>query len=144
MTQPDLSDRYDPTAVEDYRQQSRAFFERARSYLSEDDLHQASEKGWGAAAWMAKAVAVAQVWEYSEHAQFGVVCRNVADLTGNERLLDLSNAAYGLHRNYYTTKRFLSVRTIDCDLEQIAELLDALEPLTPRRTGSTTNGPEPD
>ena len=130
MTQPDLSDRFDPAAVEDYRQQAGAFLERAQYYLAQDDLHQASEKGWGAAAWMAKAVAVAQGWEYTEHAQFGVVCRMAADLTGNDAFLDLSNAAYGLHRNYYTRKRFLSDRTISRNLEQMAELLNALEPLT--------------
>ena len=58
--QPDLSNRFDPAAVEDYRQQAHVFLEKARQYLLEDDLHQASEKGWGAAAWMAKAVAVNQ------------------------------------------------------------------------------------
>ena len=130
MTQPHLSDRFDPTAVEDYRQQARVFLERARQYLLEDDLHQASEKGWGAAAWMAKAVAENQGWEYAEHAQFGVVCRMAADLTGNDRFLDLGNAAYGLHRNYYTRKRFLSDRTVSRDLRQMDELLEALEPLT--------------
>ena len=128
--QPDLSNRFDPAAVEDYRQQAHVFLEKARQYLLEDDLHQASEKGWGAAAWMAKAVAVKQGWEYTEHAQFGVVCRMAFDKTGNERFLDLSNAAYGLHRNYYTRKRFLSDRTISRDLEQMTELLEALEPLT--------------
>ena len=73
MTQLDLSDRFDPAAVEDYRQQAHVFLEKARQYLLEDDLHQASEKGWGAAAWMVKAVAVNQGWEYESHPQFSVV-----------------------------------------------------------------------
>ena len=46
-------------AVADYRQQARVFLNESRQYLAEGDLHQASEKGWGAAAWMAKAVAEA-------------------------------------------------------------------------------------
>lgn len=46
----------DGGAVADYRQQSREFLAQAWAY-SCDDLPQASEKGWGAAAWMAKAVA---------------------------------------------------------------------------------------
>ena len=49
----------DGNAVADYRQRSRIFLARAREYLAIDDLHQASEKGWGAATWMAKAVAEA-------------------------------------------------------------------------------------
>ena len=137
MTQPNLSGRYDPEAVADYRRQAREFLVKAREYLSADDLHQASEKGWGAAAWMAKAVAEFRGWEYTEHAQFGVVCRNACDLTGNERFLDLSAIAYGLHRGYYTRKMFLSDRTIARDLDQITELLDSLEPLTEPSNGRT-------
>jgi hypothetical protein len=130
MTQPDLSKNYDPIAVEDYRQQAHVFLSKAREYLSADDLHQASEKGWGAVAWMAKAVAETQGWDYREHAQFGVVVRNAGELTGNDRLLDLSAVAYDLHRGYYTRKMFLSDKTIARNLDQMAELLDALEPLT--------------
>ena len=135
MTQPSSIEPYDPIAVEEYRQQARDFLGRAREYLVADDLHQASEKGWGAAAWMAKAVAVTHGWQYREHAQFGVVLRNASDLTGNERLLDLSDTAYGLHRGYYTRKRFLSSRTIARNLDQMAELLDTLEPLTVPNNG---------
>ena len=130
MTQARSFEHYDPVAVEDYRQQARMFLTKAREYLTVDDLHQASEKGWGAAAWMAKAVADTHGWEYSEHAHFGVICRNASDLTNNERLLDLSHIAYGLHRNYYTRKMFLSNRTIRRELDQMGELLDSLEPLT--------------
>lgn len=137
MTTPNLQQPYDPEAVEDYRQQARIFLGRAREYLSEGDLQQASEKGWGAAAWMAKAVAEAQGWEFEVHAQFGVVLRNASDLTGNDRLLDLSNTAYVLHRGYYTRTRFLSPRTISRNLDQMAELLDALEPLTVSTNGQT-------
>ncbi len=129
MTQPELSERYDPVAVEDYRQQARDFLRRGREYLAADDLHLASEKGWGAAAWMAKAVATAHGWHYESHAEFGVVLRNASDLTGNDRLVELADTAYGLHRSYYTRKRFLSSRTIFQSLERMRELLDALEPL---------------
>ena len=31
--------------VSDYRQQSREFMAKSRHYLTEDDLHQAAEKG---------------------------------------------------------------------------------------------------
>ena len=43
-----------------YREQSRRFLEQARSELREGDLAQASEKGWGAASQMVKAVAEAR------------------------------------------------------------------------------------
>ena len=139
MTQPELSERYDPEAVEDYRQQARAFLLRARGHLAADDLHQASEKGWGAAAWMAKAVALTCGWQYENHAQFGVVLHNASDLAGNDRLLDLSAIAYTLHRGYYTRKRFLSGRSIGHYLERMEELLDILEPLTVPDNGQATD-----
>ena len=137
MTQPDLSENNDTIAIEDYRQQARAFLLRARGYLADDDLHQASEKGWGAAAWMAKAVAEAHGWQYENHAQFGVVLRNASELTGSDRLLELSAMAYELHRGYYTRKRFLSSRATGLGLDRMEELLDALEPLALPTNGQT-------
>ncbi|MCY4455272.1 MAG: hypothetical protein OXC56_03050 [Chloroflexi bacterium] len=50
----------DMVEVADYAAQAREFLTRSREYLAAGDLHQASEKGWGAAAHMAKAVAAAQ------------------------------------------------------------------------------------
>ncbi len=135
MTQPDLREPYDPEAVEDYRQQARDFLRRGREYLAADDLHQASEKGWGAAAWMAKAAATTHGWHYESHAEFGVVLRNASDITGNDRLLDLSAIAYTLHRGYYTRRRFLSARSIGHYLDRMVELLDILEPLTGADSG---------
>ena len=60
-------------AVVDYARQSREFLDKGRGYLAAGDLHQASEKGWGAAAWMAKAAAEAQGWQYNRHDEFFTV-----------------------------------------------------------------------
>ena len=130
MTQQNLGEPYDAEAVADYRQEARIFLAKAQGYLDTGDLHQASEKGWGAAAWMAKAVAEAYGWRYREHAEFGVVLGNASDLTGNDRIVVLKSIAYSLHTNYYTRKRFLSHRIIAHDLGLMTELLDLLEPLT--------------
>jgi hypothetical protein len=137
MTQPDLSENDDPIAVEDYRRQAYDFLGKARVYLGADDLHQASEKGWGAAAWMAKAVATTQGWEYSQHAHFGVVLNSASVITDNDRLRVLRAVAYELHQNLYTRKRFLSDREIGLSLDNMAELLEALEPLTVPANGQT-------
>ena len=135
MTQINPSEEYDPQAVEDYRQQAYAFLIKAREYLAADDLHQASEKGWGAAAWMAKAVAVTHGWDYNQHAQFGVVLQNASDAAGDDRIRVLRAVAYELHQNFYTRKRFLSDRAIGLSLDNTSELLDALEPLTVSASG---------
>ena len=73
MTQQNPAEPFDSDTAGDYRQQARYFFGKSREYLAEGDLHQASEKGWGAAAWMAKAVAESRGWEYGRHEQFNVV-----------------------------------------------------------------------
>lgn len=117
-------------AIADYRQQAREFLVKSRQYLADDDLHQASEKGWGAAAWMAKAVADAQGWEYERHPQFCVVLNNVRRVTGDVRLLGMAGIANDLHGNFYTRKRFLDAESIALSLEQMEILLEVLEPLT--------------
>ncbi len=127
---PDPDDFFDPAAIEDYRRKSREFLVRSRAFLAEGDLHQASEKGWGAAAWMAKAVATAQGWEYHKHGQFSVVLDNARRLTGNARLPGLRSIANELHGNYYVRDFLLSSDSIELDLNSISELLDILEPLT--------------
>ena len=118
--------------IEDYRLQSREFLDRSRRYLADDDLHQASEKGWGAAAWMAKAVATARGWQYDKHEHFGEVLYQAGKLTGDDRFRTLRAIANGLHGNFYQRKRFLHSDDIAGSLDEVAMLLDILEPLTER------------
>ena len=130
MTQQNPAEPFDSDAAGDYRQQARYFFGKSREYLAEGDLHQASEKGWGAAAWMAKAVAERHGWEYKRHDHFYVVLDNARELTGNFRILELSGLANNLHRNFYTRGILLNPVNIEASLGLMAELLDLLEPLT--------------
>lgn len=132
MTQTSPMEPFEPDveAVADYRQQARVFLTKSRQYLEEDDLHQASEKGWGAAAWMAKSVADAQGWEYKKHEQFNVVLNNARLLTGDGRLPGLRGIANDLHTNFYKRRLLLNAEAIAVDLDHIATLLDILEPLT--------------
>ena len=122
--EPDLD------AVSDYEAQAREFLAKGREYLAVNDLHQASEKGWGAAAHMAKAVAVAQGWQYDRHAEFSWIINQAILKTGNDRLRELRGIPNDLHGNYYVRKRFLDAGIIQRDIESIAELLELLAPLT--------------
>ena len=130
MAQMPFLGPYDTTATDDYREQARDFLGKSRQYLAAGDLHQASDKGWGAAAWMAKAVAVARSWEYERHEQFNVVLNNARVLTGNLRVSELRGIANDLRGNFYVRKRFLNPEEIGISLDNVAELLDILEPLT--------------
>ena len=120
----------DSGPVADYREQSREFLAKARTYLDNGDLHQASEKGWGAAAWMAKAVADTQGWQYSKHDQFFTVMRQARTLSGDSRLRSLGNTANTLHGYFYTRKRFLDPDEITEGLADVELLLDTLQPMT--------------
>ena len=117
-------------AVADYRQQARQFLSKSRQYLVDDDLHQAGEKGWGAAAWMAKAVAENQGWDYRTHDRFRQVLYQAQRVSGDARLTYLPAVANELHGFFYTRKRFLNPDAIGRHLDLIATLLDILEPLT--------------
>ena len=117
-------------SVTDYREQSREFLAKSREYLANGDLHQASEKGWGAAAWMAKAAALVQGWEYSKHDEFFAVMYQARDLTGDGRIRNLGNTANSLHGFFYTRKRFLRPEIIGESLNDVEVLLDILQPLT--------------
>ncbi len=116
--------------VADYRQQSREFLSKGREYLESGDLHQAAEKGWGAAAWMAKAVAESRGWKYARHDEFFTVMYQAQDLTGDTRLRNLGNTANTLHGYFYTRKRFLRPEIIGESLTDVEQLLDILQPLT--------------
>ena len=93
---------------------------------------QASEKGWGAAAHMAKAKAVALVqgWEYERHSHFHRVMNQARRLSGNDRLPFLQGRAEILHVNCYELTAGLDVQAIAEELTSTAELLDVLEALT--------------
>ena len=114
----------------DYRHQAWDFLEKSRKYLAQGDLHQASEKGWGAAAHMVKAVADVQGWTYDTHSDFSVVMNQAVHLTGNDRLRELRALANDLHHNYYQRKMLLDASVLARDIESVAELLEILAPLT--------------
>ena len=127
MTQPYGDGPVGSVAAMDYRQQAREFLDQSREYLADGNLHHASEKGWGAAAWMAKAVAVTQGWQYDRHDHFQVVLNNARSMTGNDRFRQLSSVAHSLHRNSYVRRIFLDADVVGLDLGEIEELLDILE-----------------
>ena len=55
------------TTSTDYRTSSRAMMAQSQDELAKGDLQQASDKGWGAAAQMMKAIAESRGWEHGQH-----------------------------------------------------------------------------
>ena len=116
--------------VADYESQARDFLASSRDFLATGNLHQASEKAWGAAAHMAKAVAVAQGWEYESHSDFSEVMYQASRLANNPRIRQIRSVANELHHNFYRRKRHLNAEAIREELGEVDELIDLLHPLT--------------
>ena len=89
----------------EYRSASRTLLAQARAELAAGDLRQASEKGWGAAAQMVKAVAQQRGWEHGGHRQLFRIVRLLQDETGNPEIRRLFNTANSLHINFYEDGR---------------------------------------
>ena len=80
--------------------QARDFLAKSREYLAQGDLNQASEKGWGAAAHMVKAVAIAQGWKYERHSDFSQVLNSAYLATNDDRIRLLRGIPNEMHGNY--------------------------------------------
>lgn len=109
-------------------QLAKEFLERSKSYLAEGDLHQASEKGWGAAAHIIKAVAAANGWEYEHHDQFSSVVMNARQRYRQPSLREMSRAAEALHVNYYKRKELLNPDLIREDIGDVEQMVNVLLP----------------
>ena len=110
-----------------YSSTSRDFLTKARSYLAEDDLLQASEKGWGAAAQMMKCVAESRGWRHNGHNLLYEAAGRLSDETRDPEIRTLFRLAGDLHINFY--EGWLTREMVEDGLAQVAELLEKLEGL---------------
>ena len=113
--------------VTDHVELARNFLERSKSYLAQGDLHQASEKGWGAASHIVKAVAAANNWEYESHDEFENVVVNARQRYRQPGLLEMSRAAEALHRNYYKRSLLLNADVIRKDIQDVEKMANVLQ-----------------
>ncbi len=102
---------------------------RARAYLADGDLSQASEKGWGAAARMVKAVAESRGWKHHSHGDRYRVVNRLSNALEDRRLRSLCNTANSLHENFYEGP--MPVEFIADALDEVEALMARLTPLLP-------------
>jgi uncharacterized protein (UPF0332 family) len=115
------------TQREKYTSASREFLAKAQEALEQDDLAQASEKGWGAAAQMVKAIAEQKGWQHNGHAYLFQTVRRLVEETGDNRLNELFHIANSLHSNFY--ENWLPVEMVQSGLDNVREFISKLEPL---------------
>ena len=114
--------------VMDHLELAKDFLGRSKEYFERGDLHQASEKGWGAGSHIIKAVGAANNWPYESHDDFEFVVMNARQGYRRPGLLELSRAAEALHRNYYKRKQLLNADLIHEDIRRVERMIDILEP----------------
>ena len=112
-----------------YNATGREYLAKARACLADDDLLQASEKGWGAAAQMVKSIAEARGWPHNGHHQLWRAVNRLVDETGDRDIRTAFSVAGFLHTNFY--EGWLPRETVEDHLDQVADLLSKLETLAP-------------
>ena len=89
------------TEVITYRDAARELLDQAHIELDFGDLRQASEKGWGAAAQMVKAIAEERGWPHTAHRHLWTGVRDLTNETEDPDVDALFASANYLHVNFY-------------------------------------------
>lgn len=122
-----------------YRERSRTFLRKAREEIDAGDLEQASEKGWGAAAMMLKAVADERGLPHASHALLLGIADQLEQETGNKALGELFDSASALHRNFYENK--MSHDAVEWRLRRVTEFVDKVDAhLSGHLSGGSASG----
>jgi len=106
---------------------SRELLAKAQVALDEDDLLQASEKGWGAAAHMVKGVAEKRGWPHNGHRELYQVVNRLAEEAASPQLRSLFSIASSLHTNFY--ELWMPKEIVEEDLKEVEDFLSRLEEL---------------
>ncbi len=114
-------------STNEYLIASREYMGKAYQYLAENDLPQAGEKAWGAAAEMVKAIAEERGRYHSSHRVLYQIVDDLAEETGDSELRRTFQVASDLHINYY--ERWLSSRYLQQGITDVQNFINKLEPL---------------
>ena len=110
-----------------YHAASRQLLGQGFAELERGDSRQASEKGWGAAAQMVKAVAERRGWRHSSHRALYTAVSRLVHETGDDGFHTLFNVAGNLHVNFYES--WLDDQHVRSGLADVERLLTMMEPL---------------
>ena len=121
--------------------QAREYWRKAPAYLAQGDFGQAGEKGWGAVAQLAKAVATLRNWEHYDHVAIQeAITALVTELPEQGPAIARGlAAAERLHGNFYEV--FMTRELTGYALDDVYPLLQILWNLLPYEyTGGVSFG----
>ena len=110
-----------------FQEASEHFLDQARRELAAGDLAQASEKGWGAATQMLKAIAEQRGWQHNRHRHYHRTTSRLRAETGDGDIFRLFAVASALHENFYEND--MDAALVAESLDDVEALLDKLRPL---------------
>ena len=100
---------------------------QAYQELAKGDLQQASEKAWGAAAQMVKAIAQERGWRHQSHQALRGTVNKLIKETGDSELGSLFGSAGDLHTNFY--ENWNEVELTEVLLKDVERFVDKAEAL---------------
>jgi hypothetical protein len=110
-----------------YATTSRLLLAQAKEELEKEDLRQASEKVWGAAAQMVKAAAERRGWRHDTHRRLFEIVARLSQETGDEDIRRFIQSASALHFNFYES--IYPREIIERSLQDVEDLTSRLERL---------------
>ena len=110
-----------------YQTKSRKLLVQGREELACGDLLQASEKGWGAAAQMLKAIAESRSMPHSRHRHLSSIASHLRSVTGDRDVYRWFQVAEALHGNFYENQ--MEPTDVGESLDDVERFLDKVEPL---------------
>ena len=113
--------------AEDYLELNDKYFREAEALLEKGDYVQASEKFWGAAAEMVKAVAAQRGMKLKSHGELHAFVTRLSKELGDPQLTRLFGTASALHQNFY--ENWLHPETVIDYSEAVRELVERLKGL---------------
>ncbi|MXZ90955.1 MAG: PaREP1/PaREP8 domain-contain protein [Chloroflexi bacterium] len=113
--------------TEKHQQASQRFLAQARRELAAGGLPQASEKAWGAATQMLKAIAEQRGWEHNRHRHYLSITSRLRAETGDGDIRRWFSSASALHENFYEDQ--MMAEDVADGLDDVAALIDKLRPL---------------
>uniref|UniRef100_A0A7C5YWK7 HEPN domain-containing protein n=1 Tax=Ignisphaera aggregans TaxID=334771 RepID=A0A7C5YWK7_9CREN len=103
------------------------YLREAEDFLSRKDYVQASEKGWGAATQIVKALAAKEGRELRSHGELHKEVIRIVKETGDDEIRLLWQSAIALHQNFY--ENWLPLEMVEKNIGDIKKLVEKLKKL---------------
>ena len=110
-----------------YLKLSEKYLVEAEEFLKRGDYVQASEKGWGAAAEVVKALAAKEGRELKSHGELHREIVRLINITGDSEIRHFWQSAIILHQNFY--ENWLPPEIVKENIEDIKKFIEKLKKL---------------